>query len=602
MSKKQLERSEAVETSKPPVINCHAHVFTSDYVPPHIVKTFIPSPFYLIFGLNWLVPVVKWWLNSDHSPYKWAYQRWHILVSQALYKMRIATIRYFIWGAVKFCVGVVIAASIFYEFKKWYFLTLKNTDSTLIKLAMKVADWLESVGILIITDNWFLKGILWILLLTFFPTGRNFLYFILTKTFWLFKLLPGKKTLALAERYINIVKLARYKEQSLLFSRLRNQYPPGSAMVVLPMDMEFMGAGRPPATYEKQMEDLAKIKANHNEYIHPFVFVDPRRTHVGSTVFLDYEITDGQVKLRDCFIKTYIQDKNFSGFKIYPALGYYTFDERLLPLWKYAADNNLPIMTHCIKGTIFYRGKKKKIWDEHPVFEQYEGNQDDKPPIDSYFKPLLFQQIKPVDVQEIFTHPMNYACLLKKEWLAKIVANCHDKNIHTLFGYNPRSGTLSQGLENLKICFGHFGGEDEWLKHHERDRDLWGRQLIQYPDRGIDFLKDIHGKVDRKKAENLWKYADWYSLICSLMIQHPNVYADVSYILHDPAILPLLRQTLSNEKLRSKVLYGTDYYVVRNHKSDKQMLAEMMCGLSVEDFDQIARYNPRVFLNLPAVQ
>jgi len=38
--------------------------------------------------------------------------------------------------------------------------------------------------------------------------------------------------------------------------------------------------------------------------------------------------------------------------------------------------------------------------------------------------------------------------------------------------------------------------------------------------------------------------------------------------------------------------------VVRNHKSDKEMLADMMGGLSIEDFDQIARINPRPFLNL----
>jgi hypothetical protein len=45
-------------------------------------------------------------------------------------------------------------------------------------------------------------------------------------------------------------------------------------------------------------------------------------------------------------------------------------------------------------------------------------------------------------------------------------------------------------------------------------------------------------------------------------------------------------------------LYGTDFYVVRNHKSDKNMLADMMGGLDEKDFDQIASTNPRKFLNL----
>jgi hypothetical protein len=36
--------------------------------------------------------------------------------------------------------------------------------------------------------------------------------------------------------------------------------------------------------------------------------------------------------------------------------------------------------------------------------------------------------------------------------------------------------------------------------------------------------------------------------------------------------------------------------VVRNHKSDKNMLSDMRGGLSEEDFDIIARDNPREYL------
>ena len=83
------------------------------------------------------------------------------------------------------------------------------------------------------------------------------------------------------------------------------------------------------------------------------------------------------------------------------------------------------------------------------------------------------------------------------------------------------------------------------------------------------------------------------------MLQYKNVYADISYILHDEVILPLLKQTLSNDGLKPKVLYGSDFYVVRNHKSDKAILADMRAGLTENEFDQIARYNPKTYLNLP---
>jgi hypothetical protein len=67
--------------------------------------------------------------------------------------------------------------------------------------------------------------------------------------------------------------------------------------------------------------------------------------------------------------------------------------------------------------------------------------------------------------------------------------------------------------------------------------------------------------------------------------------------LHDvQAIQPLLKRTLENNGLRSKVLYGTDFFVVRNHKSDKNMLTEYEEGLSHADFTVIAKINPRKFL------
>jgi len=48
--------------------------------------------------------------------------------------------------------------------------------------------------------------------------------------------------------------------------------------------------------------------------------------------------------------------------------------------------------------------------------------------------------------------------------------------------------------------------------------------------------------------------------------------------------------------LRSRVLFGTDFYVVRNHKSDKEMLADLEAALSEDELDMIGRINPRQFL------
>jgi predicted TIM-barrel fold metal-dependent hydrolase len=95
---------------------------------------------------------------------------------------------------------------------------------------------------------------------------------------------------------------------------------------------------------------------------------------------------------------------------------------------------------------------------------------------------------------------------------------------------------------------------------------------------------------------DIWKNADWYTIISSLMMQYPNVYADLSYIIHEQDIIPLLKQTLNNPALKEKVLFGTDFYVVRNHNSEKDLLARTMANLSTEEFDQIARENPINYL------
>ena len=59
-----------------------------------------------------------------------------------------------------------------------------------------------------------------------------------------------------------------------------------------------------------------------------------------------------------------------------PALGYYPFDPLLLPLWKYAEQNNLPILTHCVRGPMYYRGNKERAWDYHPIFQELTKQRD----------------------------------------------------------------------------------------------------------------------------------------------------------------------------------------------------------------------------------
>lgn len=427
-------------------------------------------------------------------------------------------------------------------------------------------------------------------------------------------------------RYLNIGRYAFHKEQKTILSKLKSQYPRTTGFIILPMDMDYMGAGVSKTRYRDQMEKLAALKnmPSNKNLLYPFVFADPRRMvklqeekrwMQGDKEYFRWSIEDGKMKLGDCFIKEYFETHRFSGIKIYPALGYFPFDEKLLPLYKYSADNDIPVLTHCIKGTIFYRGLKKDDWNKHPVFQQAMEQAETDREEDGFkddeqmerggtvieYEPLVLPQFKNVDFSYNFTHPMNYLCLLEEELLRGLVTKAIERDPNTmlaeLFGYNGPDAPLDHDLKKLKICMGHFGGDDEWKRYFEKDRYNYSSQLAQHPDIGIRFFKTIDNKPATGKPEQIWKYTDWYSIICSMMLQYPNVYADISYILHsDAEIFPLLKQTLQNPGLKEKVLYGTDFFVVRNHKSDKNMLADMTGGLTVEEFDQIARINPKKYL------
>ena len=164
-------------------------------------------------------------------------------------------------------------------------------------------------------------------------------------------------------RYINIARFSSHNGQTYIFNQLKQQYPEGSKFVVLPMDMEYMDADEVVEPYPEQMTKLVELKnkAQNKDILLPFIFVDPRRIEKYGKAFLNLNTDDPKnIILEECQVKDYI-DGGCAGIKIYPALGYYVFDKRLLPLWLYCAQNNIPITTHCSIGPVFYRGDLESL-------------------------------------------------------------------------------------------------------------------------------------------------------------------------------------------------------------------------------------------------
>ena len=567
-----------------PIINCHTHIFKGEHVPPYLAKAFVPWPLYKILSIPFILWIFKRFVTKKNKKYKDPY----IERERNKAKNRIKIQRNVLLKTVIMLLKTVITIQAVFIICNWLELNANNN------LIYKVQQWLTEHYLLIPLNNLVLDILIVAVVVLFVKSGRNLLWFIAKKSIKLLSLLPGKMTRDLIDRYMLLGRFTIYKDQSTTFSKLVQQYDEGSKFIVLPMDMEYMGAGKLKKgfEYKDQMQELADIKnkSTNKEAILPFVFVEPRRIREDKTQLqYNLDINTGKVTLQDCFIKRYIEDEQFSGFKIYPALGYYVFDETLLPLWKYAADNQIPIMTHCIKGTIFYRGKKKKEWDAHPVFKEYINLDKNE------LGPLLLPEHKNLDFSLNFTHPLNYLVLLKEELLRIWVGKCSQET-KDLFGYTDENTKLKWDLSHLKLCLAHFGGEDQWYRYLESDRYDYAAKLKTNPLQGVNFIHTSKGKFSWKKLEDCWKYVDWYSIICSMMLQHKNVYADISYILYNEDIFPLLKETINHPNLGDKVLFGTDFFVVRNHASEKGLVSKTLSNLSDDEFNKIARENPSRFV------
>jgi predicted TIM-barrel fold metal-dependent hydrolase len=131
----------------------------------------------------------------------------------------------------------------------------------------------------------------------------------------------------------------------------------------------------------------------------------------------------------------------------------------------------------------------------------------------------------------------------------------HPKNYEHLLNDFPK----------LKIALGHCGGDTEWKAY-----------LNDPPVPAIN--------------EN------WLNIILSLVKKYPTLYADISYTLHDPRFLNYLKVLLQDANLKTKILFGSDYYLVQMDTSEKSFSIDLRAGLGEQDYRQIAETNPKKFL------
>jgi hypothetical protein len=612
------------KANKSSFINAHTHVFTKEHSPKYLAKQMLPKPLYKWFPTVPLVKIIKCYLKAESEDY-FIYIPFRKFIRCYLNRNKDEK---------------EVAKE---ERKSLYSYTERNKKH---KAYLDKKNRRKAIGKLIL--NVIRRTIIWVIFLfylshlilpfikgsivgwlcscylkvfTFMPTfGPWTTAFLLLAMTLLFKTIRaalksyikgkfikaiGKEKLDFLLRYINIARFSSHSGMAYIFNQLKQQYPIDSKFVVLPMDMEYMDAGPVEEPYPKQMEKLIELKnkKQNKDILLPFIFVDPRRIAEHGKAFLNLNTSNpDNIVLEDCQVKDYI-DGGCAGIKIYPALGYYVFDKNMLPLWLYCTQNDIPITTHCSIGPVFYRGKLKDLgedYDYHPIFdevyekeddEDHEENKDDTNG-EEITGQLRFHELKNKDFQKNFTHPLNYLCLIHEPLLIKVIETFDENNdLKDLFGY--KDDKITRNLNKLKINLAHYGSAEMWDKFLEKDRYAEANAIIQDSEKGLDLIKNIGS---RAKRYSYWHYMDWFSIISTMMMQFDNLYTDVSYTAHDLKYLSLLSEILDHPKISKRVLFGTDFYVVSNHKTEKQYWIDMQNSLGEEKWNKIARENPTRFL------
>jgi len=125
---------------------------------------------------------------------------------------------------------------------------------------------------------------------------------------------------------------------------------------------------------------------------------------------------------------------------------------------------------------------------------------------------------------------------------------------------------------NLRICLGHCGGDQDWQRYLNEPWD--------------------------ETSENTSK--SWLSKILDIMRsgKYPNLYADISYtIFKFEEHCQVLKVLLQDDRVKTQILFGSDFYMVEQEKFLERRLAmSLRASVGNDLFAQIAETNPKKYL------
>lgn len=355
---------------------------------------------------------------------------------------------------------------------------------------------------------------------------------------------------AQGKRYATFLKIGKSKSQLNVFEELLGQYSDKSMeMVALTLNMDFIGAGLSKSGFEGQLQQVIDIKKQYPDRLLIFLGIDPRWKNSGRELretvqrYFDTPIESGGKKIHP-----------FAGLKIYPSTGFFVSDPRLDDTFAWAAQNNVPVMTHCYYLGGIFNYSRQAIEQSFNDHNPYAGTAIPKPQF--LGKRNIWRWIRGTNESE----------------------NC--KNSCSFFLEPESYRKVLQKYPNLKICFAHFGGADQI------------REAMQGKP------SNPHGAL----------HINWFTQIQGLLATFPNAYADISYDVAEGESESnnFLYNTFyleANKPYGHKILFGTDYFMTeiqteeqKTYNKFKNFAGAITLANGNNFWEQVAKHNTNQYL------
>ncbi len=365
-----------------------------------------------------------------------------------------------------------------------------------------------------------------------------------------------------SKRYASFLKIGKSADQLSVFENLMAQYnDPTMKFVALTMYMEKCGADVSESGFEGQLEEIIKVKQRYPDNLLVFMGIDPRWKFSGTELRKTVEFYFN----KKVEINAVRSEYPFVGLKLYPSMGFYAFDEKLKETFEWAADNGVPVLSHCNYLGGIYTTDTSFLKSNINQFDVYAGK-------------------KYSDVYPTLSEPSYYE--KKNTWKWLLGTNENNNNLNTAsYFLEPQSfKTLleyfSKKATPLKLCLAHFGGDEHILMDHNNSKPK----------------SPLFGMLN----------TNWCTQIKNLMTLFPeNLYTDISYAVHNKAIQDPIIEDLNHPVFGKRILFGTDYFLTEREMPEQNDYNNFrQCTESktlsnynnISAWEQIAHINTESFL------